>query len=101
MKFVIIDAADLVAKYSRNQFLRALGALCRYPQWMYPKNQYLEGSLVLFDFPPEPSDILWENLADRPRYKIMRRFASIMGSMLVLGITLVMLIFIDIGKVIQ
>ena len=56
---------------------------------LYPKTLMFKDKKISVSVAPPPSDILWENLEHKPRHLCIRRTLSMIGVMLVIGITYV------------
>ena len=78
---------------------RLIGSLLNYPKSLYP--QRLEGNFMPVIEAPEPSDIVWENLAYTNKEKLKRRLTTFFLTVLIIAICFGALMGISIGQVLN
>ena len=91
------DSKDVMEYLMGSGFKRLMGSLLNYPKHLYPKQ--LGGSFMPVCEAPEPTDVIWENLAYTAKDKLKRRFQTFFLTALLVGACFGALLGISIGQV--
>ena len=68
------DSKDVMEYLMGSGFKRLMGSLLNYPKHLYPEQ--LGGNFMPVCEAPEPTDVIWENLAYTAKDKLKRRFQT-------------------------